>query len=399
MRISQHRQKLIGGKVEIAPWLAAPLYMANRTLAFAALDERPSESNYLDLIITSIHQRYWNDLWRIEIASQNAPGVLLRIYAVLDARSIRVVRSESSVDTSTGQSSISIVISCNEYASGGGDKSHQQRVAGNQLTLPELETQLTVHLIDVLLIDGAGRPRLKVRRMGGHRRLWEQVDTQQKFVLNLHGSVFQDNALMLSQRARDLIRRTLGTGDCYFAPEVDTKERLIRCLIFAGHGVRDTKLGIHHLRVAFTEGVSSIPREVLEVIFANHGNVLRQQVRPHKMDAVDNRTLEDFNGAHHHALETIDVTFDFSLSVFSKRPGAAPSEHSQLRRIENRMNELAKTRKRTGHVMQLLSCSWHPMEAKTNGETPKRQSPPRTTRTAKAAKPSRRKTGRSSKKD
>src|ERR1041385_8059244 len=99
MLISARRRLLQNDCLELEQWLRAPLYLSAGTRYFAAMENRSAGSRDVELIISTIDHELWDDLWRIEVDTDDYPGNSALLFSLLEARELRVLCAESSVNT------------------------------------------------------------------------------------------------------------------------------------------------------------------------------------------------------------------------------------------------------------------------------------------------------------
>lgn len=339
MLISHERQPLRDGCIELAQWVRAPLYLGDGNTLFATLDAVRGPTPYHELVVTAIAPEFWSDLWRIEIEAVNAPGVVYKIISLLTRRNIRILQSESTTVTYPSHYMAAMLVACNQYVGGDLDMTHRERVAKRTRSLPELERELKVYLANLIAIDPTGAPRVTVRRLSSHLELIDDVESRRCYQVFRDGYSIQKGSIELTQRAMSTLKESFDGSDLLYVAAVDTKDRLIRCLIF---GEQDG-LTAHHLRlIAHLDSP-----ELLETLFHNllseGANIIRHQLRP----AVCNCDLspnDDLTTA------IVDVTFDLS----GLRP-AGYGDRALLQRLSNIIHTMEK---RSSGRLHLVSTSW-----------------------------------------
>jgi hypothetical protein len=278
MIISQPRQPFDFStrKIAIPAWAAAPLSL-NRNGRFWGIYGQPPQHNdqrTFELILTTIHPQFWNDLWRLEFTTDDRIGNLTKIADLFRCERIEVIASEGSIHSVSKYHSMTFILSLRNYSSPV-DGDTELRARADQFSAKYLQFLILSNFADQILFNDAGFPQFKLKRMNQYRRM-SNVD-----LLVTYRKLCGDDGLMLSATQEVETPEAFGReleklgGEVFYTSAVDTKDRVIRTLLFSRN---DRVPG--HIQLSTYNFDSHVLYSVLKLISDRQGNIIRYQVRP-----------------------------------------------------------------------------------------------------------------------
>lgn len=308
MLISAARQPLIDGILKLPDWIRAPLYLSDGTRLYAALESKTHSTSYIELAITAFDPPEWDDLWGVEIDTDDNPGNSLLLFSLLASRGFQVLAAESSINSFARNHGTTVICAGRGY-SGDQDLTHRERLNIARPELHEMYRESLVYFGDQIGLNPDRSPALKWRHLRSYRRLAEELRSGSRFLLSRTGLPMRDSSLQLTPRAMDHITALTGDGDIEYSCAVDTKERMIRVLFF----------GMNHPRCMYaqiaieTENVEALAG-LYAVFFKAGANIIRNTIRPTPAKVAVDRIraesgVEKFEDQV--AFVTLDVTFNF----------------------------------------------------------------------------------------
>lgn len=346
MFISAGRVDLAGSTLEIAEWLRAPLYLSNGTKYFACLESKAHTSSNIELVVSTFDSDFWDDLWRIEIDTNDEPGNTFLLFSLLQERGFQVLASESSINTFAKIHTTTVIVSAKEYI-GDFDLTQRERLARARPELVEMQRELLIYFGDQIALNPDRSPTLKIRHLRTYRKLSEDLRSGSRFLLNRIGEHLADNKITITSRAMDHIQAVAGQEHLQYAAAVESKDRMIRLLFF----------GEAHPRSLYAQIIiDAEKREMLpltyKMFYESGANIIRNTVRPTPAPLATkfiSRASSRIIYPDQVQWLTIDITFSFPAS----------NDHRSLQNSISNLDKLfkAKTSSKTADFF-VLRRSW-----------------------------------------
>lgn len=279
MIISEPRQPfdLKTKKISLPAWALAPLSL-NRGARFWGIYGTPPQHHLhqraLELILTTIHPRFWSDLWRLEFTTDDRIGNLEKIADLLHHLSVEIIASEGSIHSVAKFHSMTFILSLRNYSSPV-DGDTEARMKRAHFIAKNLEFLIKANFADQIVFNDAGFPRFKLKRLNLYRGM-----ASRDLLLSNYEKLCEDSGLVLTDvREVDppepFVNDILSLGpDIYYTSAVDTKDRVIRTLFFSKH-----ERAPAHIQFATYGFNSLVLYTILKLIADRLGNVIRYQIR------------------------------------------------------------------------------------------------------------------------
>ena len=229
MLINAHRRTLTSKGFLLPDWIRGPLSLNAGSLSWCVLNTG-TKPTAAELIVSNFEPKHWPDLWRLEIETFDKKGTLTAIIAMLQNRNMELLAAEGSVNTPGGLHTMSFIFSCVEYDDPE-DKKSEHRQLQSDVLLRGFYNWMAVKFIDVLSFATGERPRLRISRMSSHRELHLCLSNGNDYNLIPTPILISGSYLKLSSDKLKDLKQHLGKT-IYYTPTVDTKDRLIRILLF-----------------------------------------------------------------------------------------------------------------------------------------------------------------------
>lgn len=309
MLISASRKVLDGPQIKLREWLRAPLFLSEGTRYYAALETRPPNRSTMELVVSSFDHERWDDLWRIEIDTDDMPGNSAMLFSLLQDRGLQIICAETSVNTFNTNHTTALVVSAHAYASSN-DLSSRERIGERKFELKDLRWEILAYLGDQIAFNLDETPALKIRRFSTYKKLSDEIQLGSRLVLNRSGDVISQGSIHLTPRAITHLERGLSGTNRYYSAAVDTKDRLIRIIFFSEDHPR-----MNYFQVAIGNEADPILGRLYRGIFEAGGNIVRNAVRPCP-DSVAQSLMREATGQSIYLdlipnFATVDVTFNF----------------------------------------------------------------------------------------
>ena len=191
----------------------------------------------------------------------------------LNHKGITVIASEAATNSFGRRHTISFVTNCAGYTDST-DGDHNSRYHNPRAIMEALSEGIELHFFEQLTLNDRGCPRVKIRRMST--------------LYSLHNEYIQEKRTLISTGKRDAVREKIGlppgyltvlkeyvSGDLWYSPSVDTKNRVVRTLIF---GMSD--LGVRHFAVQISDCSSVIIDRLFHLIAGYQANILKHTIQP-----------------------------------------------------------------------------------------------------------------------
>jgi hypothetical protein len=260
-------------RIGIPSEILEPIRLGRKTRYYSLL-QRPSPARkHVEVITTSIHPRYWADSWRIDIETHDKMGNSARITEFLASRSVDTLVSESMTNSSGQRHTMSFIVNCIDYTHQV-DASSGERMANQAARLDGLREDIFLDLVDQLTLDDRGYPRLKVGRMSTLYLMFQesQIDTDRE-IADRDGREAPNNFFELPSGYYGLLQEEMA-GPLSYIPSVDTKNRVVRTLIFSANND-----GVRTLRISMERPTAHKIAQVFRILASRNGNIIRHHVR------------------------------------------------------------------------------------------------------------------------
>ena len=223
------------GKVLLPSYLRVALSLKSGTRVSLCAVPFASDRASCELIISPVRFDVWCDLWKIDVAFRDRPGVVARFLRCLEDCMINVCTEESSSIESRSIHTLQLLTDCSRYTGDGGTESRRQTP---HATLADLRSRLLATCIDDIIIEPmAERPhvvQLTITRMEGLFSAWRNhraTSEAGRPVFPVVTAVLQKGYLTVPQALTDPLRlylqlQTDSNARIVFA--ANTRERLVR---------------------------------------------------------------------------------------------------------------------------------------------------------------------------
>jgi hypothetical protein len=313
MMVSGSFSKLEGSSIHIPSAIRAPLYLSQNMFAVVALREtlRP----FPEMIVSTFPTETWPDLWRIELDVADAPGLVARVFSILEEESICVLTQESTSLDGGLQHTIALIADCREYKSDI-DLSSQERASIARPSLRGLYARLAIELIDHLVFLDGEWPRIRIRRLSSYHQCYAYLQAG-SLSTPAHTSI-SDGKLGIPEQILDPIFASLGAGREEVRAMVlaDSKDRIIRVLFASPNR------GVIHVRFFF-RNAAGVRSMILRILEAGPFDIVRSRLR---------QGLFHPPGCLRHAPANEYSTFDVLLRTL--HPDPAPTDETLFGIVE-----------------------------------------------------------------
>lgn len=123
------------------------------------------DSAFPELVVSPIRFDSWSDLWRIEIALHERPGLVNQVFTLLKEQGLNILASESSSMERQSLHVAEVIVDGVQYTDYD-DGTHEDRSTGRINELSGLRKTILAHVIDDVSFDSDEQPRLAIRRVG-----------------------------------------------------------------------------------------------------------------------------------------------------------------------------------------------------------------------------------------
>lgn len=333
--------------IVLQDWLRAPLYLGDGVRFYAVLENRGSNSQNLELVISAFDHQMWDDIWRLEIDTEDTPGNSALLFSLLEARGLQVLAVETSINTFASNHTTSVIMSAKAY-SGDVGVSRRDRISQGSSNLEELWREVIVYLGDQIMFELDRKPSLKIRHVRSYKKLSDEIRSGARFIVNRNGDLLSEGMAKLTPRAQSHIEKAIGKGQTSYSAAVDTKDRLIRVLFFGNEHPR-----ANYLQLVLDGEAGGILSSVFDLLYRAGVNIIRNQVRPcpedralglYKKATGEQRFWDEIPN-----YVTLDLTFNFQDA------DDEASWQKAIDRLEAKLKAL--TEKHLGQIF-VLRWSW-----------------------------------------
>lgn len=270
--ISHLRKDFDGYGINMPAWSLAPLYLQQDAKGWLAHGKAksPRKSKVYEVILTSIHPRYWPDLWKLKLTTMDEVGIGREIAKTLFEKGIEIITAESSVHSLNRYNSMSYLLSLAEYRDEI-DGDVQRRLKTSRT--PNLDLMLQARLCDTLVFDPTGKPRFELLPMTLY---WQLADERRYgFYHSPRDSVRMkaEGRIDLPDSVKENIEKHCGAGGSY-SGAVDTENRVIRVLFFPKGDD-----GVAHIQFAARRMSGDVFERIMQIMSDRQANVIRFQLR------------------------------------------------------------------------------------------------------------------------
>ncbi len=299
---------VLSDRLFLPDWIRAPLYLGEGARYFAALESHKRSNGNVELVISSIDNMFWDDIWRIEVDTLDAPGNALILFDLLESRGFNILAAESSVNSFSDNHTTSIIISAAEYENFD-DRSNIDRIRMSNPSLSGLRREIIAYLGDKISFKNDDDPKLKISHIRSLKTISDDLKSGSRFILNRTGDFITDGTIRLTTRAKEHLSLSIGSDKMIYAPSVDTKNRLIR-VIFSGF----KDFIKHDIQIIISSEFERQFQIVYKKLFNAKANVVRSLIRPcpsNKAKSIVVNLLPNSKYIDDLHYRTFDITFDF----------------------------------------------------------------------------------------
>jgi len=322
MLIASARLPLSGHALTLPVWLRAPLYLSNGAKYFGTMQYSKPNLGMLELIVSPFDFDRWDNLWRVEVATEDFPGNSLILVSLLENRGFDILAMESSATGFSKYHAIDLVVSAASYPN---DMMHEGQA--------ELRQDIIVYLGDQITFNPDKTPAVKIRQMRVYRRLYDELRTQKRFKLNSNGDYVSEGHISLTDIALDNLLQAFGDTEIAYAAAADTKDRLVSVLFFGKRKYISSYLQII-VSSDYKGGLTSIYRHLYE----REVNIVRNCVRPCPPALAKNALRKlDIQIPHIDAksYRTLDLTIEFKSVDSNEVSESFANIVSEFKRMES----------------------------------------------------------------
>jgi len=289
MILLKSRRVFRNREIELDSWLRAPMSLNNGSELYLSVNGVAYQDAPRAVEIVGSHYPpdTWSDLWRLEIETVDKIGNLARVLHILARAGIRVMSSEGSISADGELHEMDFVLSAKNY-SDERDSNTARRSASPTCQLVGLFDELAVNLIEQLNFRVDGAPKIKLRRMLAHYDLYQRAtpngNADAQSFIRPHRCVVNRGRLKVSEEFEKQIQEISGVtveGQLEYSASVDTKDRLLRILLF-----NSAMHKVCHVQVLCTSD-SSVLSEIGALLAGEvrdkadaRVNIVRFQIRP-----------------------------------------------------------------------------------------------------------------------
>jgi hypothetical protein len=296
MLITARRRKLDPKGFRLPDWIRAPLSLNSGALAWCVVAQSGEQSS-AELIISNFDPVHWTDLWRLEIEILDRMGALAPLIELFESRDIAVLAAEGSVDLPGHVHVMSLILSCVHYANNfDGDRAKRELLPSPCLN--DLFNWTATTFINDLNFSQQDEPRLRLSRLNTHWRLSQSIQSGADHRLLEKPLRLAGDYLRIPQRDLKPIQKLLGNDLCY-TPTVDTKDRLIRILMFG-----DDLNSPMYFQFALNTSPTATIKQVTDLLAKHSCNVIKFSIRGGPNKAMKGR------GSAQQPEYRLDVTFE-----------------------------------------------------------------------------------------
>lgn len=269
-------------------WSRAPVFL-NAGARLWGVYHKPEQiraASAMELVVTPIPPEHWQDVWRLEITTEDRPGNLALIYDILRASGIEVLFNEGSMHSFAKYHSMSFILSLLKYENRCDGNSSDRRSEALP-HVPGLETIVETNFLNQMIFDGSGAPRYGLKRLNLYWLMdrWHP-NNKYKLMTSPMGLEIDHNGGFNPEETFFADLKTLAGNSktIEYTPAVDTGSRCIRVLFFT---TKHHSPG--HMQVAAPMMSSDIIQRVMGIVHEKGGNIIRIQLRPGYPEKVEGR--------------------------------------------------------------------------------------------------------------
>ncbi len=328
-------------RIDLPERIRGSLYLDEGTLYYCVLQNQATENDHLELITTTIPPEYWGDMWRIEFETEDRPGNTALLFGLLQDRQIEILNFESCFDPLSRKHISAVLLSARNYASAR-DLDYRERLLARNFELVELKEDILIYFWDQFAVNPDQTPRVKIRRMKTFRRLFADFQDGSRFRAAKSGQTYSKSGIQLSEKAINHLHRTLKAEQFMSASIVDTKDRLIRTLIFGQSPKR-----IHSCQLAYPARSAEMLSALTQCLYEIGGNIVRCRIGPLSA-RLGTGSATPFPDEE--LIRVARIEFDF--------PNMGLSEDSLLRNLAQLEERLDRAAEKAGATACFLERSW-----------------------------------------
>jgi hypothetical protein len=236
--ITGKRKRLDSDQLQLEDWIRAPVSLNSGSECWVSVDPSSAlgASSFGEIVCSPFPPSVWHDIWRIEIETEDKIGNLARILPILHENKIQILSSEGSINTNGDLHQMEFIVEATDYVSIS-DRDSEFRARSDEAQLVEIYDEIAVKLIDQMNFRADGSPKLKVRRIDAYYNISKHIRSKllsipENVKIGIDGIVKLPSAIIDQLQNTIFNEQSDFSRDAYYSASVDTKDRIIRCLIF-----------------------------------------------------------------------------------------------------------------------------------------------------------------------
>lgn len=266
--------RLSGSHISLPGAITGPILGGEETRLYSLLEEPKAPAKYVEVLTTSINPQDWADLWRIEVETYDRVGTTMRLVQFLNHKGINVIASEAATNSFGRRHTISFIANCVGY-SDSTDGDHNSRYRNPRALMERLSEGIELHFFEQLTLNDRGYLRVKIRRMSTLYSLHnEHLVQKQRIMISTGGREAIRGRLRLPSECLMLLREHV-SNNLWYSPSVDTKNRVVRTLIF---GMSDS--GVRHFQIKMNNCSSMNLARLFELVASYQANIVKHTIQP-----------------------------------------------------------------------------------------------------------------------